>query len=159
MALSLWTAKANVLAALTTALLPDNADIVQLGYAVENPSSQQRRRVFILGVPIDQPQPPFSPGSQVRAENYDIPILVEFEVLAPTGQSPSVGFAAAQAGLATLVGLIEQQNDTDPSWGGIATASGIQLAPPGEQTGPLADQAGGFLSRCMLQVHIRTFGN
>ena len=156
MAISVWTAKANVLAALAP-LVPASADIVQLGAPTENPTPTQQRRIYILDVPTDSISPIFTPGTQFRTENFVIPIAVEFECIVPPNQSSADGYANAQAGLGTLVGLIETQQLADPSWGRVATESGIDLV--AEHTAPLADMQAVFMAVALLNLHIRTRGN
>lgn len=153
MGLSIWRVKPAVLAALAT-LIPTDADIVALGLPAAVPSNQKPRRVYILNVPVDDPIPIYVPGTQLRKEEYVIPLALE--VVNFSGRSLT-GFADTEQTMARLVGAIETLCGADPSWDGTAHQSGLSLA--AESTGPIADQSGtGWISKAVLQLHIMRMG-
>lgn len=150
--LSVWTVKAGVNTALQ-ALIPDSADIVQIGLPMQAPSNQDTRRVYVLNVPIDDPVPFAQPGSQVRTEDFVVPIVVE--VVNFAGNSLT-GCADTEVLMGTLVDAISALCDDDPSWGQVCSASGLSLA--SERTDPIADQAGGWIAHAVLNLRVRKHG-
>jgi hypothetical protein len=163
MALSLWTVKLGVLAGLqngqggAAGLLTEYADIVQPGLPVEIPPIAKSRRVYVLVVPGYTPSPLYGPSAEIRNEVYTIPIAVEVETrqTAPT----DTGYQTAMGAMAALVAQMETIQGADPSWGGTCNWSGFSVS--AEATGPIADQdgGGGWLSKALLQLHIKTLGN
>lgn len=153
MAISAWTTKFAVDTILNAELVPTEADLVSLGISVL-PTTQQKRRVYILDVPPYQSRPLFESGSQIRESDYIVPLLLECDAL--TGSDVN-GLKTSQQDLAALAANIEALCAADPSWGGAVFASGITLA--AERSGPLPDQAGGFLAWAMLQLHVKTWGD
>ena len=154
--ISAWATKLAIKSALKTALYPDDADIVKVGLPVQEPTVNQKRRVYVLNVPPYQSTPVYESGSQIRRSDYVVPIAVEVEY--NTGNDVD-GQETAETALATLVGQIEAVCLADPSWGGTVFASGISLA--AEAAGPIADVqgGGGFLAHALLQVHVTTQGD
>jgi hypothetical protein len=155
MTITVWTAKANILAALKTALVPDTADIVQIGRPVETPLMATPRRVYIGEVANDVPQPVWEPGSQLRTETYTIPLLID--CASYTGNE--LGGHDLAAGLVqAIVTAIEDQLADDPSWGAVCHTSGLSLA--AESTAPLADQpsGSGWRSGAIVELHLQRRG-
>ena len=155
MAISVWTAKAAVEVALKAALIPVTADIVQLGRPVEVPSLSLPRRVYIGSVLNDDPQPIWEPGSQIRTEEYVIPLLVD--CLSFTGNDPA-GYTTAFGLVQAIATAIEAQIDADQSWGGVCMNSGLALM--GEDTTVFADapSGSGWRSSAILGLHVQTRG-
>ncbi len=155
MTISVWSVKAAVEAALQTALVPSVADIVQLGRPVETPSLQQPRRVYIGGVLNDSPQPIWEPVSQVRLEEYEIPLMID--CLSFSGNDPA-GYATAETLVADIVAAIEAQIGNDPSWSATCHNSGLSLA--AAYTSALGDapSGSGYRSWAILQLHIQRRG-
>lgn len=156
--ISVWAVKAGVLDKLTTALTEGDspvADIVQIGRPIKAPANDQPRRVYIGEVANDESQPVWEPTSQIRTEEYVIPLLVD--CLSFTG-SDLDGHDTAAGLVQAIVDAIEDQLATDPSWGATCHNSGLSLA--AESTGPLADQPGGsgWRSGAILDLHIQRRG-
>lgn len=160
---SVWTARQNIKTALHSLLYPTYADIVRLGLPVELASTQQQKRVYILDVPPNEYKvsPPFEPGSQVRTEDYFVPIRIECESLTGALDGGAANDAAYQiaAGLAwAIFDQIETQVGVDPSWGGVATESGLGFL--SDATGPMADEYGtGYITVLSCGLVIRTRGH
>ena len=157
MAISVWVAKAAVATVLKAALVPVTADLVQLGRPVETVALNLPRRVYIGSVLNDDPQPIWEPGSQIRTEEYVIPLLVD--CLSFTGNDPA-GYATAYGLVQAIATAIEAQIDQDQSWGvpGL-TNSGLALM--GEDTTVFADapSGSGWRSSAILGLHVQTKGH
>ena len=155
MGVSVWIVKGAVEVALKAALIPVTADIVQLGRPVETVPLSSPRRVYIGSVLNDDPQPIWEPGSQIRTEEYVIPLLVD--CLSITGNDP-VGYATAYGLVQAIVTAIEAQIDADQSWGGVCMNSGLSLS--GEDTTVLASAPSGegWRSSAILGLHVQTKG-
>jgi len=147
--ISVFSLKAALVTGLA-ALIPTNADYVIGGLPAQVPPLNKPRRVYVLDVLHDEPLPVFVPGSQMRREDYIVPIALE--VLNFTGRDVS-GYAQTLAKMGTLVAAIETICAADPSWGGVVMQSGLALAK--ETTGVYGDQGGtGWCSHVLLELHV-----
>jgi hypothetical protein len=149
--LSVWATKKAVRAALTAALVPGVVDLVGPGRPVEVVPTNQPRRIFIGNVANDTPQPIQEPGSQIRVEQYAIPLLID--CVSFTGNALEGHDTAADL-VQTVVTAIEGCLAADPSWGGAVHESGLALV--AENTTPLVDQPGGsgWRSGAILELHV-----
>jgi hypothetical protein len=152
MSLSVWRVKGGVYTALTAALVPALADIVQRGRPVEVPPTALPRRVYIGDVVNDVPQPVWDPGAQMRLEEYVIPLLID--VIDLSGNL-ATGHNDCEASLAAIVAGIELALANDPSWGATCHHSGLSLA--AETTTAYGDVPGGsgWRSGAILELHVR----
>lgn len=154
--ISVWTLKTNVEAGLTTALIDASlADIVDLGRPVTVPPLSLPRRVYVGDVVNDESQPVWEPGSQIRTEEYVVPLLVD--CLSLTGNQAG-GYAIASGLVAAIVAAIEAQIGEDQSWGGVVHNSGLSLV--AESTTAFGDSPGGsgWRSGAVLSLHVRRKG-
>jgi hypothetical protein len=150
--ISVWTLKANVLAALT-ALTPADADIVQIGLPVEAPSNQSPRRIYILNVSPDTPVPVFEPSTQIRREEYVLPLMLE--VLSFSGNALD-GQSTVLTAMQALWDAVHDILLADTSWGAAVHQSGLSLQD--EVTGPIADMAGGWAAQARVYLHVMRQG-
>ena len=155
MAISLWDVKAAVLTALTAALVPDTADLVTMPRPPEEPALSQPRRVYIGAVINVVPQPIWEPSSQIRTEEYVVPLMVE--CLSMTGNDPA-GAATAAGQVAAIVAAIETQIGDDPSWNATCDNSGLSVV--AENTAALGDapSGSGWQSWAILELHVQHRG-
>jgi hypothetical protein len=154
MGLSVFSLKANVLTALTPLIASGDADVVQLGIPADVPATSDPRRVYILNTPSDTPNPVFSGSTQVRREEFVVPIALE--VVDYSGNDPD-GQGGVLTEMQALVTAVENVLLGDPTWGGAVHQSGFALAT--ETTAPLAAQAGGWISKALLELHAMRRGS
>lgn len=149
--ISVWATKKAVRTALTAALVPGVVDVILPGRPVEVVPTNTPRRIFIGEVANDTPQPIQEPGSQIRVEQYAIPLLIDcvsFSGNALNGHDTAADLVQA------VVTAIEAQLGKDPSWGASVHESGLALV--AESTTPLTDQPGGsgWRSGAILELHV-----
>lgn len=153
MGLSVFALQAAVLTTLNAQLVPDDADVVDLGLPAEVPAIALFRRVYVLDAPEDTPTPVFVGSTQLRREEYALPIALE--VLNYSGNSLT-GRAETLTMMQALVSAIEGVCLADPSWGGAVMQSGLSLTAP--SSGPVAAQAGGWIAHAILELHVMRQG-
>lgn len=142
-----------MLTELSAALIPGDADLVDIGLPVDDPAISLTRRVYIMPVTEYAPVPVFVGSTQIRREEYVIPLWLEvlnYSGNVLTGRQDTLAMAQA------LIAAIEGVCLADPSWGGAVMQSGLSLA--GESTAPIAAQAGGWGSHVILDLHMMRQG-
>lgn len=153
MSFSIWAVKASVVSILNAKLVPDDVDLVELGRPVAATPLAQPRRVYVGNVVNpDTPVPVWEPGSQLRQENYVVPLFLD--VVNECGDLPT-GRTDTEALMGALAIAIEAQLRSDPSWGATCQHSGLGLQI--EDTVPLPQSANGsgWRSWAVLELHVR----
>jgi hypothetical protein len=150
--ISAWDLKAGVYSTLSSVLIPSVADLVLPGRPVEVPSTQTPRRVYVGNVLNDIPQPIFEPGSQLRLEQYVLPLLID--CMSYTGNDLD-GHQVAEGLVAAIATAIENQLRADPSWGAVVDSSGLALSAEDTSVTPDGPGGAGWRSGAILELHVK----